>query len=119
MTPATASRPGRPTAAQIAFERLTRITDEFVTNAIWLMNPDGSNPSRLTEPPQFSLPGARDGMPDWSPDGRLIAFTRSYRGRRDIHVIHPDGTRGSVGSQSRQASIPSRRGPGRQTESSS
>jgi TolB protein len=82
-----------PDGRTIAFERLTRITDEFVTGTIWLMNPDGSNPRRLTEPPQvLGYLGARDGMPDWSPDGRLIAFTRSYRGRRDIYVIHPDGT---------------------------
>jgi Tol biopolymer transport system component len=62
---------------------------------IWLMNPDGTNRRQLTFPPQHPDEGASNGvdsMPEWSPDGGQIAFTRRYRGRHDIHTIRLDGT---------------------------
>ncbi|MEM7032127.1 MAG: LysM peptidoglycan-binding domain-containing protein [Chloroflexota bacterium] len=52
---------------------------------IWSMNPDGSNPQRLTEN------GANDGLPVWSPDGNNIAFVSDREGW-GIWVMNPDGS---------------------------
>ena len=59
--------------------------------ALFLMNADGSNVTRLTAP---------DGMiehddPTWSPDGKQIAFTAwgaGAAGTSDIRIINVDGT---------------------------
>ena len=59
------------------------------------MNTDGSGQRQLTFPPQHPDGGpliGSDHMPEWSPDGEQIAFTRGYRGRTDIYVVHLDGT---------------------------
>lgn len=59
---------------------------------IFVMNADGSSPTRLTSGPEY------EADPDWSPDGRLIAFSRDG----DIYTMRPDGsgarqlTRGSA-----------------------
>lgn len=59
---------------------------------IFVMNADGSSPTRLTSGPEY------DADPDWSPNGRLIAFSRDG----DIYTMSPDGsgarqlTRGSA-----------------------
>ena len=47
---------------------------------LWLMDSDGTNQTRLADPP--------GGMPDWSPDGQRILYTASEGTR----AIHPDGT---------------------------
>lgn len=54
-------------------------------NQICLINPDGSGLQQLT-----SLGSNED--PAWSPDGRHIAFTSTRMGRRDIFLMHADGT---------------------------
>lgn len=54
-------------------------------NQICLINPDGTGLQQLT-----SLGSNED--PTWSPDGRHIAFTSTRMGRRDIFVMHADGT---------------------------
>ena len=61
---------------------------------IWTMNPDGSNPTRLTDKPSTSS-YVYDGQPRWSPDGSKIAF-RSF-GRGDyadssIYIMNADGS---------------------------
>jgi Tol biopolymer transport system component len=51
---------------------------------IWLAGSDGSNPAQLT-----SFAGTRTaGAPNWSPDGRQIAFDRLAGGNIDIFVIN-------------------------------
>ena len=50
------------------------------------MNADGTNPINLTNHP------ARDNSPDWSPDGKQIAFTSDRDGNLEIHVMNADGT---------------------------
>ena len=46
------------------------------------MNPDGSNLVRLKNNP------ASDTEPDWSPDGRLIAFSSDRDGNVEIYVMN-------------------------------
>jgi TolB protein len=61
------------------------------TGNIWLytIRPDGSGLRAVTSP------GAGEGndeLPDWSPDGRRIAFTRFVGPLSDLMVVRPDGT---------------------------
>ena len=59
---------------------------------IWIMNADGSSPTRLTTTTQ------PEGGPAWSPDGTKIAFSSKRssdtegRAAADIYVMSPDGT---------------------------
>jgi Tol biopolymer transport system component len=53
---------------------------------IYVMNADGSNPTRLTNDP------AQDRYPTWSPDGLRIAFTSNRDGDDEIYVMSADGT---------------------------
>lgn len=53
---------------------------------IYLVNADGTSPTRLTNSPE------NDTYPSWSPDGSKIVF-QSYRdGNSEIYVMNPDGT---------------------------
>ncbi|MGM9484013.1 S9 family peptidase [Roseateles sp. NT4] len=60
-------------------------------SSLWLFSTLGGEPRRLTEA------GEKDGNPQWSPRGDLIAFTarREQGGQRDeetqLYVIPPDG----------------------------
>jgi TolB protein len=54
-------------------------------NQICLINPDGSGQQQLTSQ-------GNNEDPSWSADGRHIAFTSTRTGRRDIFVMHADGT---------------------------
>jgi hypothetical protein len=57
----------------------------FVRDGIWTMKADGSGQVQLTNGP--------DGGPAWSPDGRLIAFTRvTGPSNSDVYVMNADGT---------------------------
>ena len=49
------------------------------------MNKDDTSPRQLTT-------GGTDGLPDWSPDGQKIAFSRNVDGNVDIYIINVDGT---------------------------
>jgi serine/threonine protein kinase/tetratricopeptide (TPR) repeat protein len=71
-----------PDATRIAFTRFWGTALD-----IFLVNPDGGEPVRLTNMTEREL-GA--GNPDWSPDGKQIAF-QSYV-RPDIYVVNVDGT---------------------------
>lgn len=53
---------------------------------IYVMNEDGTTPSRLTNNP------AIDAWPSWSPDGSTLAFDTNRDGNREIYVINADGT---------------------------
>src|SRR6266851_5751424 len=76
ITCASAARTGK-----IAF-----MSDRDGSEQIYVMNADGSNPTRLTNSP------ATDDQPAWSPDGTKIAFTSDRDGNTDIYVMNVDGS---------------------------
>ncbi|MGH2785871.1 MAG: hypothetical protein ACRDJ1_11460 [Actinomycetota bacterium] len=56
-----------------------------VDSHLYLMNSDGTGVRRLTS-------GDDEAVPDWSPDGRLIAYAGFSGGNADIWVIGVDGS---------------------------
>ncbi len=59
---------------------------EGPTFQIYTMNLDGSNLTRLTH----TL--ARNVNPDWSPDGKTIAFVSDRDGHSELYLMNADGT---------------------------
>ena len=53
---------------------------------IYVMNADGTGPTRLTNNPVV------DQQPSWSPDGQRIAFTSQRDGNPEIYVMNADGS---------------------------
>jgi Tol biopolymer transport system component len=53
---------------------------------IYVMNPDGTGLTNLTNHPDD------DGLSAWSPDGTKIAFTSNRDGNNEIYVMNADGT---------------------------
>ena len=77
------------TDGRIAFRRY--FDAEHTTGAIFTVNPDGSGVRQVTHP----SPARLTTEPDWSPDGRWIAYSVNQHGDEDrsrLAVIHPDGT---------------------------
>ena len=71
-----------PDGTKIAFET----SRDGTAREIYVMNADGSNPTRLTHDPSFDL------YPTWSPDGEKIAFVSMRTGNYDIYVMNADGS---------------------------
>jgi Tol biopolymer transport system component len=62
--------------------------DTWDNEEVFVMNPDGSGRTRLTD-----IPGNDHWPPAWSPDGTRIAFTSDGAGQDgDIQVINADGS---------------------------
>ncbi len=79
-----------PDGMQIAFSSNRNRDWEFENNVIgnwevFVMNAEGTNPTNLTN----HL--ATDGSPDWSPDGKQIAFSSNRDGNSEIYVMSADG----------------------------
>ena len=82
---ALATTPG--SNGQIAFRRW--LNDETSRSALYTINPDGTGLRRIVP----RLHRAHDDQPDWSPDGRLLAFSRfPDDGPAWINVVNSDGT---------------------------
>ena len=80
-----------PNGNQIAFSSDRNRDWEFEKNGVrnwevYVMNADGANPINLTN----NL--AWDSSPDWSPDGKQIAFVSNRDGNSEVHVMNADGT---------------------------
>jgi TolB protein len=71
-----------PGGARLAFDRLRRSTDQ---NAIFTVRVDGTGLRRVTPWRENGW-----GQPDWSPDGRWLAF--AMNSMQDVALMHPDGT---------------------------
>jgi Tol biopolymer transport system component len=52
---------------------------------IWVSDPDGSNPVRLTDLRAYTM------TPRWSPDGQYIAFASNVEGEFDLYVAPATG----------------------------
>jgi Tol biopolymer transport system component len=83
--------PLAPPAAQAAFPgingKIAFDTDRDAGNIdVYMMQADGSGPTRLTTDPSF------DADPAWSPDGTRIAFRSDRDGNPEIYVMNADGS---------------------------
>ena len=72
---------------RIAFRRY--FDSQQSTGAVFTINPDGSNERQLTHPPAATV----DDQPAWSPDGKLIAFSRcSDESGCSVFLVNADGS---------------------------
>ena len=77
--PAGATFPGAN--GKIAFT-----TDRDGNQEVYVINADGSGPTRLTNDPAQDIAGS------WSPNGEKIAFSTARDGNFEIYVMNADGT---------------------------
>jgi len=76
----------QPATAQSNTSMIAFVSNQDGNPEIYVMDADGSNPTRLTNNPGF------DGAPTWSPDGTRIAFASSRNDNADIYIINVDGS---------------------------
>jgi len=76
-----------PSAPQTMSEKIVFSSTRLGSQQdIYVMNPDGSNQTRLTNTREFEID------PDWSPDGTKIAFARQVEYAYEIFVMNADGS---------------------------
>lgn len=70
-------------------DKIVFTSDRDGNEEIYISNPDGSKPVRLTKH------RARDFAPSWSPDGKKIAFTTDRDGlyNEEIYIMNTDGSK--------------------------
>jgi TolB protein len=73
-----------PDNALIAFSTNPEGVSPDVAREIFVMRPDGSDVTQLTD-------GMLATQPAWSPDGSMIAFARLAAGDRNIYLMDADG----------------------------
>ena len=83
-----------PDGTRIAFD-----SSRDGNRAVFVMNADGSNQQRLTDPASTS------GNPAWSPDGTMIAFNSDADGPTQIFVMGADGSDPTNISQSAEDEV--------------
>ncbi len=76
-----------PDGTRIAFSNTMRDGDDNVE--IYIMNADGSNPHKISDPGPDS--GLYDLLPDWSPDGAHIAFLRGSGSDGRVYTMDQNG----------------------------
>ena len=85
VAPSQATFPGKN--GRIAFRRY--FNGDHSWGAIFTINANGKGERRVTHP----LKGTVDDQPDWSPDGSLIAFSRSVnQGPAAVYTVRPNGS---------------------------
>ena len=87
--PAGTSEGAAPDTSRIVFSSSIDHPDaigDLSDQEIYVMNADGSGRRRLTNNDTF------DNDPDWSPDGKRIAFSSLREGRLGVFVMNADGT---------------------------
>jgi TolB protein len=77
-----------PDGTRIAVMILNTKAKPHNASAIYVLDADGSGPRRVT-PIRLNA-----GNPDWSPDGKRIAFNSSFEGQGavEIYTVRPDGS---------------------------
>lgn len=77
----------------IAFVRVLDAGDCGDQTDVFLMRPDGSGVRNLTNTSTAPVTCVIDEMhPDWSPDGRQIAFSSNEGGKTNVYVVNADGS---------------------------
>lgn len=76
-----------PTVASVRYGQIAFVSHQERRDAIYLVRTDATDLHRLST----GLAGDDSG-PDWSPDGRAIAFTNTRAESADIYTIAPDGS---------------------------
>jgi Tol biopolymer transport system component len=82
----------KPDATRLAFDSNRSdadLTDDNFPNDVFTMNPDGTGVVQVTDFGGFS------GDPDWSPDGKWLAFESDlgdHPAKQGIYISRPDGT---------------------------
>jgi TolB protein len=71
---------------RIAYMAITNDMGMFSDRDIFTVGVDGSAPRQLTAASGFNY------APDWSPDGRRIAFTSNRDGNPNLYVMNADGS---------------------------
>src|SRR5205823_2718309 len=77
-----------PDGSRVVFAGASNLTDWYLNYALYVMNADGSGLRLLVPVPV----GGSAEWPDWSPDGRRIAYNVNLSTTSTIHVVDADGT---------------------------
>jgi Tol biopolymer transport system component len=80
-------------------DRIVFMSSRDGDREIFLMNPDGSGLTNLTDNSR------RDDGPSWSPDGNRIAFSSDRSGAREIWLMEADGTQPTKLTDSRSLAL--------------
>jgi Tol biopolymer transport system component len=79
-------------------EWIAFLNERGILGDIYLVKPDGTGLTRLTDSDDIS----RDGNLVWSPDGKQIAFSANRDGKLEIYVMDVGETAQGIGNQQHQ-----------------